>query len=78
MESNDGYKQIMPNVIKGQKRMYGNFLTTEIFINDSGDETKISWDFYGRYPTELEKQKSMDYIMGENKRLRLNDKKGNI
>jgi|TARA_B110000263_G_C15207342_1_gene463514 hypothetical protein len=58
-----------------RKSKYGkksNFVTTEIFLNDEGKETKLTWDYRDRFPTEKEKQATRQWVTDENKRNRLN------
>lgn len=49
-----------------------NFVAIEIFINSEGKETKLTWDYKDRFPTEEEKQATRQWVRDENKRNRLN------
>jgi len=49
-----------------------DFVAIEIFINSEGKETKLTWDYKDRFPTEEEKQATRQWVRDENKRNRLN------
>jgi len=51
------------------KRLSKKFLVTEIFILENGREIKLTWDYFNRFPTEIEKRSTRNFMINENKKL---------
>ena len=49
-----------------------DYKVVEIFINNEGKETKLTWDYKDRFPTEEEKKATRKLVRDENKKNRLN------
>ena len=49
-----------------------DYKVVEIFINSEGKETKLTWDYKDRFPTEEEKKATRQWVRDENKKNRLN------